>query len=219
MSDISLEFRISPQVPADSAGANVDATKFNSVPDQSGDLDANDELALMKRLDEGDETAMNLLLEQHGNWMARLVGRLTAWSPDREDVFQEVLLHVWQKAGNFNGQGPLGGWLRRLTINRCHNHLRQQNSIKRKLTNFFEKSFASTKHETKPELGATSEPLQAALAILPINERTPLILYYLEEMTADEVALQLGIKPETLHVRLHRARKKLKSILESEFTA
>lgn len=217
MSDLSLEYKISPQVPADSAGAQVDSTKFNSVTDRRGDAKHSDELALMKRLSEGDETAMNLLIDCHGNALARLVGRLTAWSADHEDVFQEVLLHIWLKAGTFRGQGPLGGWLRRLAINRCHNHLRQQDSIKRKLATLFEKKIASKSMETRHVSVEKSGPMQTALAKLPANERTALVLYYLEEMSGDEVALELGIKLETLHVRLHRARKKLKGILESEF--
>jgi RNA polymerase sigma-70 factor (ECF subfamily) len=218
MSDFSLEYRISPRVPHKSSGAHVDATKFNSMPDQSGDADRLDELALMKRLGEGDETAMTRLIELHGTALARLVGRLTAWSADHEDVFQEVLLHIWQKATSFRGQGPLGGWLRRLTINRCHNHLRQENSIRRKLAKFFDDSSAAKVIETKPQPVTTWEPLKAALAKLPFKERTALVLYYLEEMSADEVAFELGIKPETLHVRLHRARKKLKNILETSAT-
>ena len=56
-------------------------------------------------------------------------------------------------------------------------------------------------------------------ALLPKVDRTALVLFYLEEMSGEEVAAHLGIKTKSLHVRLHRARKKLKSILENEVDA
>lgn len=216
MSDLSIKLKISPSAPANLAGARVDSTNFNVMANQQSQPARADELALMKRLGNGDEAAMKKLIEKHGNMLAQLVGRLTAWSIDHEDVFQEVLLNIWQKAGKFRGQGPLGGWLRRLAINQCHNQLRQKNSFKRMLTSFFETSLRSRMNEATPRSCVSNEPLQTALAKLPINERTAVVLYYLEDMTGEEVALELGIKPETLHVRLHRARKKLRVFLENE---
>ena len=60
--------------------------------------------------------------------------------------------------------------------------------------------------------------MEIALAKLSPSDRLLLVLYYLEEMSGDEVASSMGVKLETLHVRLHRARQKLKTILTSEGT-
>jgi RNA polymerase sigma-70 factor (ECF subfamily) len=156
---------------------------------------------------------MRELIGRHGEMLARLVGRLTAWSADHEDVFQELLLKIWQKAGSYRGAGSLEGWLRRMAVNLCHNHLRRQNSIRQMLTRFvdFQRNDQQVESSAEP-----SSRLQKALRKLNGNDRTVLVLYYLEEMSGEEVADALGIKTESVHVRLHRARQKLKSILSTK---
>ena len=72
---------------------------------------ATDDGQLMVRLRQGDQAAMCELLNRHGEMLARLVGRLTAWHADREDILQEVLLSIWQKSGSYRGEGSLEGWI------------------------------------------------------------------------------------------------------------
>lgn len=177
---------------------------------------------LMKRLADGDQNAMRELLDRHGAAIARLVGRLTGWHEDREDILQEVLLNVWRKAGSYRGDGSLEGWLKRMAINRCRNHFRTSNSIKRLIEKFAlatatqqlqESKHTVYRHQPDSEMEQGSE-LRSALGRLSQPDRTALVLFYLEEMSGAQVAKSLGIRPETLHVRLHRARKKLKKLIE-----
>ena len=206
MSDISVNLE-----PSRKASANRVETPPDFANSQSGEKVLDSEgLALMRRLGSGDESALTELIELHGQMLARLVGRLTAWNSDHEDVFQEVLLQIWQKANSYRGTGPLEGWLRRLAVNRCRNHLRRQNSFRKLLANWFEQNRKQVTDATADE---PSSKIQNALAELSLNERTVLVLYYLEEMSGAEAATALGIKTESFHVRLHRARRKLKSVL------
>ena len=55
-----------------------------------------DEERLMARLATGEEEPLKELIAIHGEMLARLVGRLTAWHADSDDVLQEVLLVVWK---------------------------------------------------------------------------------------------------------------------------
>jgi RNA polymerase sigma-70 factor (ECF subfamily) len=177
-----------------------------------------DEQRLMVRVKNGDEAAMCELLSRHGEMLARLVGRLTAWHADREDILQEVLLNVWQKSGTYRGEGSLEGWLKRMAVNRCQNHFRAANSIKRLMERFTR--LVNPILTSEPEHAVYSnEPdseLQLALVQLTEADRSALVLFYLEEMPGDEVAEILNVNPETLHVRLHRARKRLKQVIEEQ---
>lgn len=173
----------------------------------------NAELALMARLRRGDEAAMDDLVRLHGSTLNRLIRRLTGWSPDSDDILQEVLLAAWQKAGQFNGTGSLEGWLRRLAINRCRNHFRRESSFRRLLEGAEQwmrgKQIGTPTGERRHE--QTSGLQQAMLRLKP-DDRTVLVLYYLEELSSRQVADLMGVSPEAVHMRLSRARAKLREL-------
>ncbi len=184
------------QVPADQSAA---------VPCAEADA------RLMQRLADGDPMAMPELIAAHGDRLARLVGRMTAWSGDQDDLLQEVLVSAWEQAGSYQGQGSLAGWLRMIAVNRCRNHHR----TRRALTRLLEAArMRMSRPEPEPDLLEIGELTRRALQQLTVDERTVIVLVYLEELPGPEVARLLNIKPETLYVRLHRARQHLKRILE-----
>ena len=197
------------------------SVNFNAVTKPAAKAEAaavSSERQLMSRLKQGDDTAMCELLARHGDMLARLVGRLTAWHVDREDILQEVLLSVWQKSGTYLGNGSLEGWLKRVAVNQCRNHFRAANSIKRLIERFALLIHPSESFETEYSVygNEPDEELQLALRRLSELDRTALVLFYLEEMPGDQVAEVLNVRPETLHVRLHRARIKLKKVIEKQ---
>lgn len=171
---------------------------------------------LMERIASGDAEAFTALIETHGQSLARLVGRLTAWHTDVEDILQDVWLKVWRQAGAYSGQGSLEGWLKRIAINTCRNHFRTVNSIKRKIENFGQQLLLGQDkfhYEASFEKDELDPGLQSALEELGRKDRELLVLFYQEELSGNEIAKLLNLKLETLHVRIHRARKKLKQIL------
>ena len=179
----------------------------------SDDVAQNRELELMTRLRAGDSAAMTELLRRYGPSLNRLVGRLTGWSADSDDILQEVFLVAWQKAGQFQGTGSLEGWLRRLAVNRCKNHRRARNAFQR-LTKRVARWSAQATGGDPPDGGEIAE-LRFAMMRLKSADRAVLVLYYLEELSGDEVADLLGVRVESVHMRLHRARARLRDILQA----
>ena len=170
------------------------------------------ERQLMQRVASGDNVAMEELVGLYGEPVARLVGRLLAWHADCDDVFQEVLLAAWRNADKYNGSGTLEGWLKRIAINRCRNHHRALSAWRRKLEQLVLRlgdSSESTGSVYSQTPGGESE-LGQALASLSPDDRTAIVMFHLEGYRGDEVARELNITTATLHVRLHRIRKRLK---------
>lgn len=193
--------------------AKIARAEFHS----SADVD------LMKRIATGNEDAFTQLVLVHGDDLAQTIGRLTGWSRDADDILQDVFITVWQKAGQYNGSGSLASWLKRIAINRCRNQFRLTHSIQRKLEGFAQwlggrqlgsRQTSHGKIDSQPD--GTGDQIQSALARLSPDDRALLVLYYLEEMSGNEVADVLEISVPAVHVRLHRARTRLKKILKDE---
>ena len=189
--------------------AAANASNAQAAPHSSLDQ------SVMRRIANRDEQAMLELLDQHGDMLARLIGRLTAWHVDGDDILQDVLIVVWKKAHLYDGKGSLAGWLKRIATNRCRNYFRTLNSIQRKIEGIAATLIGKT--ETTQSFIAYDQPdstLQLALTQLPQDDRTALVLYYLEELPGEEVAKIMNLKSKTFHVRLHRARTRLKQLME-----
>ena len=172
-----------------------------------------DDQAIMLALENGAPEAMVDLTAAYGAEIQRLVYRLLYGSADCDDVLQDVFLAAWRKAHTYRGEGTLLAWLRMLTVNRCRSHLRKRNAFQRMLMRL-----ASRQHESA--MSATTlnderfEPLHNALAQLKPADREVLVLYYLEELDGEQTAAAMGISSSAVHMRLKRARDRLRRILK-----
>jgi hypothetical protein len=75
-----------------------------------------DELEWMRSIANGDPLAIESLLDRYQQGIRNLVGRLTAWSSDVDDLTQEVFLKAWQRAAQFNRQVSLQNWLYTIAV-------------------------------------------------------------------------------------------------------
>lgn len=168
---------------------------------------------LMERMAGGDEAALDELVAMHGHMLLRLIGRLTGWHGDIDDIFQEVLLTAWRRAHRYREQGSCEAWLKRIAVNRVKNHHRTLSRIQRKLELFADRLASFERRPTAILPHEANEPMQLAMRKLKEADRTLIVLVYLEELPIVEVAELVGIKQSTLHVRLHRARERLKALI------
>lgn len=181
---------------------------------------------LLQQIAERDPSGLEALAERHGDMLRRLLGRLTGWHHDAEDLLQEVLLSVWNHAHRYrelrtDQTGTCEAWLKRLATNRVRNHYRTVNRFQRKLWRYAtfgggpqhasKHSSASTAGES--ELEEFDQGLAQAVRRLSMRDRTLIVLFYLEELDASEVAEIVGVRTSTVHVQLHRARQRLKKLL------
>lgn len=172
--------------------------------------------ALMVRLERGDAAAMTELVGRFGPGLSRLIGYLTAWHADADDILQEVLLTAWRKAHTFQGKGSLEGWLRRLAVNQCKNHRRARATFEQFLQHFAYRRQEATPREIPDYAEDPTVNVQRALSQLKSSDRAVLVLFYLEQLSGDQVARALDVRPETVHMRLHRARIRLRELMNHE---
>jgi len=141
------------------------------------------------------------------------------WAAD--DLIQETFLRIQENLGTLKDPSKLSSWIFRIAHNLCLDHFRQlkiaasQGStdldrVESLGEGFIQEIFIQKELEQR-EMGKC---VQDQINLLPESLRTALILFDIMEFSHQEIADILGITVENVKVRLHRARKKLKPILE-----
>lgn len=187
---------------------------------------AAEEMELVARASRRDEAAVRAIVQRHNQRLYRLARSIVRNDAEAEDVLQEAYLRGFANLATFRGESALGTWLGRIVINEALGRLRRE----RPTVELTEKMEAgSVSHgEVIPFPGEQIDPerimaqrqihslLEHAIDDLPDAFRTVLVARVIEEMSVEETAELLGLQPETVKTRLHRARKLVRSALEQQ---
>lgn len=137
------------------------------------------------------------------------------WAAD--DLVQETFLRVLQNSSTLRDQTKLSSWIFRIAANLCQDYFRR---AKRNPIPFADR--AAIEFSEAPSLEKQMEQYQLSLwvqekiGLLPASLRQVLYLCDIKQESYQEAAAALGISLENVKVRLHRARKHLKTILEEK---
>jgi len=156
--------------------------------------------------------AFERLVALHQQRVSRLVYRLLGWRGEVEDIVQDVFLAALKSHKNFREESSQWTWLAAITINRCRTHRRRKLLEFRWLrrTNFvFE-----AESNSDLERDETCRRVRKAVSELAARDREVVVLYYLEDWSVAEICKATGNSPGAVEVRLHRAREKLRGILD-----
>lgn len=170
-----------------------------------------DEQELIERARQGDRDAFADLVWRHQDTVHTLATRLVG--PDlAADVAQEALIRAWRALPRFRGEAAFSTWLHRITVNtawtlrkRAARHQAQQLE-----DTLVDDGLAP---ERAGELTDVRAGLKRAIAELSPGQRAVLVLRDVYGWSNAEVARELAITPTTAKVRLHRARKRLRTLL------
>nr|WP_286163272.1 RNA polymerase sigma factor [Olsenella sp. SW781] len=154
----------------------------------------------------------------HGNSVYLVALAQTRSEHDAQDVAQDVFCRLLTDGTAFTSDEHLRAWLLRVTVNRCHELYRMP--WRRRVESAEDAGGelpardASTEDAALAELRA--DPVWQALQALPEKLRVVALLHYVEEYTTDEIARVVGCAPSTVRTRLHRARKRMRQMLDPE---
>lgn len=165
-----------------------------------------DELLLV-RARRGDAAAFVLLLRAADESHRRLAYRLLGDRHLMDDVLQEAYLRAFHALPRFRGGAAFGTWLYRIVYNACVDELRRGRA--RREVALDELSAAISEDGVAAQLD-----LEAALAALPPELRSVVLLVDAEGLSYHEAAEVLGVAPGTIGSRLNRARAALRGELE-----
>jgi RNA polymerase sigma-70 factor (ECF subfamily) len=172
------------------------------------------EAQLIEAARAGNQRAMGELYAAHSGRVYSVVRRVVGDDHVAEDVSQDAWIRAFEKLHLFRGDAAFSTWMHRLAVNAAVNKLRSQGR--------------RSKLETSPELELpVQEPdesvlnqkqLKRALDALPNGYRTVLVLHDVEGLTHDEIGERLGIAAGTSKSQLHKARGRMRQLLEPKST-
>ena len=162
----------------------------------------------------GDEQAFEELVRRtHADTFA-LARRLVTDPEDAADVTQEAYLRAFKGLRRFRGDAQFTTWMYRITANCASTHLGRRRRHQHDALDD-EVAVADLAPESDPEMmadaGLLRARLESAVAELPPRLRAVVVLRDIYDLNHAEIAEELGISESAAKVRLHRARRKLRS--------
>lgn len=153
----------------------------------------------------GDPSAFAELVRLHQRRVFRLAGRFFRRREDIEDLAQETFLTAWRKLGTYRARAPFEHWLTRVCLNCCYARLRKQPPA--------EYPLLGEREARNPDPDARLE-VERLLRPLDPRDRFVLLLLDGEGWSVAEIAARLGWTQTNVKVRAHRARRRLRRLLE-----
>jgi RNA polymerase sigma-70 factor (ECF subfamily) len=181
--------------------------------------EAAQEIEWIKRAQQGDSEAFGPLIRKHQQRVFSLVHHLVRRRDEVEDIAQEIFIKAFRAIRSYNFQSSFGTWLSRIATNHCYDYLRHERASR---VNFYwqmgedKQRELENNVESQPEEELDHEDrtvlrdlVDKLLSRAPENDRTVLVLKELQDHSVEEIAEILKLKPTTVKVRLHRARKRM----------
>src|SRR5262249_38074396 len=159
-----------------------------------------------------DEAAFQAILRRHGPMVFRVCRRVLPQEQDAEDAFQATFLVLARQARTIRKQGSLASWLHGVAY-RAALKVRARAARRRECALQAEGLDPRTALPDDVSFKEMRSLLDEELARLPAKLRAPLVLCYLEGLTQDEAAQQLGWTRITFRRNLERGRELLGSRL------
>lgn len=175
---------------------------------------ATDDLALVRRIADGDPVALSALYDRHAQALHSHAFHLLGNVAEAEDAVEETFWRVWQRAGDYDPSlADVATWLLLICRQRAAERLR---AAKRQLDRMLEDTTglppADAAHSGGTP-GAGQRRIAAALASVPADQRTVLELAFFRGMGPADVAGVTKQSPETARTRLRVAMRKLRDAL------
>lgn len=181
-------------------------TSISSRPTLSAQPESDD--SLLAAVATGSSIgAFETLVERYSKRVFALVVRMVGSAPDAEEITQDVMMRVFDRAGAFSGQSTVSTWIYRIAYNQAIDHMRRVRPDR-----------ASTS-EPMPDMADNTEAdpdeerlaqLNVALRRLEPADRALLTLYYYDSHSVGEIAEIMHLSPSNVKIRLMRLRDRLR---------
>jgi RNA polymerase sigma-70 factor (ECF subfamily) len=174
----------------------------------------------------GDTWAFRTIMQRHNRRLYRIVRGILRNDHDAEDAVQEVYVQAFAHLQSFQGDASLGTWLARIAMNEALARLRRRRVMVDITTIEAPQSqarvipFPLAASSDNPEQTMAQRQIlqlvEQATDRLPEIYRIVFMTRVIEGMSVEETADLLGLRPQTVKTRLHRARQLVRDQLDKQ---
>lgn len=172
---------------------------------------------------QGDPQAFAGLVDRYRDYAFTLAFRMLKNREDAEEVAQDAFVKAYRYLADFRGDSRFSTWLYTIVNNTAISYMRKKKPGTYSLDqeNVFDTADTQVSgfRADQVEKKSRQEMVNRAIALLNPDDARVITLFYKAEQTLEEMAAILGVEVNTAKVRLHRARQRLKDILQTRFAA
>lgn len=178
-------------------------------------------MALARRALARDPDAVRAIIKTHNQRLYRIARGVVRNDAEAEDVVQEAYMRAFSSLAAFRGEASLSTWLSRIVINEALGRLRKRRRIVAMPENPEARiiPFPLNPSDDPERTMAQRQILglvERATDSLPDVYRSVFVARVIEGLSIEETADLLGVRPETVKTRLHRARSLVRKALDDE---
>jgi RNA polymerase sigma factor (sigma-70 family) len=161
----------------------------------------------------GQTNYFSFLVEKYQDIVFSIALKVLKNREDAEEMAQESFIKAYKSLHTFQGKAKFSTWLYRITYNTCISEVRKKR-------NYFVSTDDVQIQDEAEEMNLDGIPeenreryVKMAMGKLPEDEYALVLLYYFEDQSIEEISKVTGLSASNAKVKLHRARKKLYTIL------
>ena len=176
-------------------------------------MEKQDDIYYIEKVLQGDVNYFSYIVEKYQNIVFSIALKILKNREDAEELAQECFIKIYNSLHTFKGKSKFSTWLYRITFNASVSEARK------KRNRFASISEVQVKDEAE-EVDFDGVPeekrekyIKTALERLSEDEYTLILLYYYEDQSVKEISKITGLTDSNIKIKLHRARKRLYTIL------
>jgi RNA polymerase sigma factor (sigma-70 family) len=180
------------------------------------------DMEIISRVLKGDQQVYAELVSRYQNYVFSLALRFIESREDAEEVSQDIFVKAYRSLADFRGDSKFSTWLYTIVRTSCITFLRKKKlettSIDNEKTLVQLENRESSFNANIVEQKSRSKMVNEAIQLLNPDDARIITLFYKAEQTLEEIGQILGMEPNTVKVKLFRARQRLKEKMEKHFS-
>jgi RNA polymerase sigma factor (sigma-70 family) len=177
---------------------------------------------IISKVLQGEQAVFAQLVQRYQNFVFTLVLRFTDNREDAEEIAQDVFVKAYRSLADFRGESKFSTWLYTVVRTTCITFLRKKKLDITSIDN--ERTFLQLENRESGFKANTIEQksrhamVNEAIRLLSPDDSQVITLFYKGEQSLEEIGKIMGLDPNTVKVKLHRARQRLKEKMEKFFS-